>query len=328
MFERMRDAVTYFPNPLDKGELGRVETIVSELLLEERISSEDYIDYIDRNHWFSFSIASFAAPSLDMEILKPIPEVEKEKERLLDGVEGKLDDAAMRKVSAAEKTLLNMAKEKLSENDGPGIRLYDSGAAGSFRNNYKNTAIMRGVMSRSSDKSERRLSKANLMQGISKEELHMYADLMVTASFSRSVLTQDAGYIVKQFHAAFGHIVLGEPESDCGTKHLLPVRLTKDNMMEYHLRWAWTKSGWRRMEKDALEKLVGRTVELRSPLFCVSERICNRCAGDLFYRLGTQHIASVFSKIGSQLLNASLKAFHDLSLKTVDLDVMGSFRKI
>ena len=328
-FERMRKLVPYFNKPIDKKELGRVDGLVAELLVEGALSSEDYMDYIDRMHWFSFSMASFMAPTLDLEVLEPLPEVLRERDRLLDGVgEGEMTDREVKKVGDAERKLLEMARRKLSERNGPGKRVYDSGAAGSFENNYKNTAIMRGVMSKSSDHSKRYLSKSNLMDGHEPDETHLYADLMVRASFSRSVLTQDGGYLVKKFNAAFGHVVLDERGTDCGTKRLLDVKLTERNMMDYHMRHAPVRDGWTVLTRAELEKRVGKTVSMRSPLYCVSERICNRCAGDLFHNLGTRHIASIFSKTGSQLLNASLKAFHDLSLKTVDMDVEGAFRRI
>ena len=55
-------------------------------------------------------------------------------------------------------------------------------------------------------------------------------------------------------------------------------------------------------------------MHLRSVLYCQSEKLCNICAGDMYYNLGMQNVGLTVTKVGSAVLNLSLKNFHDTTL--------------
>ena len=329
--EDFRSSFPYVNEPLSKKGLRNVEDKAAELLVEGSVSSQSYMDWIDRLHWLAFSTVSFLGPSLDISILKTLPSTKAVLDRRLKGMENgdSLDEAGMKKVQDAEKEALEAARSALRKQDTPGMQLYDSGAAGSFETNYKNTSVMRGAIASVSDPNALRLSKSNLNDGYQEDEMHMYGDIMVQAMFSRAVGTQDGGYQVNQYNAAFSHITLDDEGTDCGTKQTLEVSLTERNKEDYWLRYAVNAKGELLLLKGSVrDSLVGRKIRLRSPLYCLSERICSKCAGELYHRLGTRRIGGIFSKIGSQLLNRSLKKFHDMTIKTQDLDVIGSFKPV
>jgi hypothetical protein len=71
-----------------------------------------------------------------------------------------------------------------------------------------------------------------------------------------------------------------------------------------------------------MEKYMGKTVKMRSPLYCLGgETICNKCAGEGFYNLGIENVGLTTSSIGSNLLNRYMKAFHDATTKLVSINV-------
>lgn len=74
---------------------------------------------------------------------------------------------------------------------------------------------------------------------------------------------------------------------------------------------------------DVLDKLVGKKIKIRSPLFCCAPpgKICNKCAGDMPYLLGVENIGLTTSAIGSGFLNLLMKAFHDSTVRTSDIDI-------
>lgn len=325
----IRPLIKYVNEPIDKGVLGSIEDQIADLLKEKKISSDAYMDFIDRIHWFSFAPTSFVAPSLESSVLSPLPEVTKLKKELFEKNKAAIQRADVTVIGNIEKQLLSLAKEILSKRDSPGLEVYNSGAAGSFANNYKNVAVMRGAIPKSSDMNQFFVSDANLSDGIPQDELDKYADLMVTASFSRAVGTQSGGYIVKQFNAAFGHVTLDAPGSDCGTKQLLTITLTKQNAKRYYLRYAVNKDGsYSLMDNEFLKNNIGKTLTLRSGQYCLTDKVCSKCAGELYYRLGTKNIGGMFCKIGSNILQKSLKRFHDLTVKTANIDILGSFKEL
>jgi hypothetical protein len=65
-----------------------------------------------------------------------------------------------------------MSKDKVK--DIPGYQIYESGARGSFDNNYKNSCLMRGSVMNFSDPSRFQSSMASLIEGIPKEDFHIY----------------------------------------------------------------------------------------------------------------------------------------------------------
>jgi len=56
----------------------------------------------------------------------------------------------------------------------------------------------------------------------------------------------------------------------------------------------------------------------------IGEKICSKCAGELFYKLEVKHAGLMATQLSHSLLNLALKAKHDatLSLHTLDVDRM------
>lgn len=61
-------------------------------------------------------------------------------------------------------------------------------------------------------------------------------------------------------------------------------------------------------------------VEMRSPMFCKSEKLCSKCAGEFYYKLGIENIGLTTSKIGGKMLNLCLKKTHDVTMKIDTFD--------
>jgi hypothetical protein len=76
------------------------------------------------------------------------------------------------------------------------------------------------------------------------------------------------------------------------------------------------------LDDDNIEKYIGKTVKLRSPLYCNDEgHICNICAGELYRMMGMKNVGLISYTIGSSLLNASMKMFHDMTIHTKKLNI-------
>jgi hypothetical protein len=205
-----------------------------------------------------------------------------------------------------EKELVEASKKELEGVD-PGFDIFASGARGSVGNNFKNVALLRGAIRKSDDPSKITVSTASLEEGIPPEELPAYADLIVQASYGRSMMTAQGGYIAKQLNAAFQGLQLNpDPNSDCRTP--LTLRVVVDNPREYLFRFY--KEGNKLVEvmPDDLGDLKGKTLQFRSPLYCGDKKgICSKCAGTLHHRMGILNIGLIAGRIGTTLLNASLE---------------------
>ena len=52
---------------------------------------------------------------------------------------------------------------------------------------------------------------------------------------------------------------------------------------------------------------------------------CNKCAGNLFYRLGIVNVGTMTPQIPSKIKNLLMKKFHDSVIKFSDMDVEKAF---
>jgi hypothetical protein len=127
--------------------------------------------------------------------------------------------------------------------------------------------------------------------------------------------------LAKQLAAAFQSVVLDEPGTDCGTRETVTVVLTQRNSREYALRWVQDGGRLIVLDGETMPRYVGKAVKMRSPMLCLSQKICSKCAGDLYYRLGIKNVGLLSSRIGSRVLNMSLKKFHNTTVKYLRLNI-------
>ena len=74
------------------------------------------------------------------------------------------------------------------------------------------------------------------------------------------------------------------------------------------------------LDPSTYDKYIGKTVNMRTPLTCQSEHICNKCAGDAYYILGIKHGGLTLTKAPNTILQINMKAFHDQTLNFNKLD--------
>ena len=324
----MRQAFPFYDEPWGKKTIGKIEQRVIDMRLAGKITHEDMAFFVDRMQWLGYAPTCFLAPSMTIDTIRAPKAVKRLKAEILKSERGqRVQQGDLGELGKVEKELISAAKAELMGKD-PGMDLFDSGARGSFDNNFKNVAIMRGAIRKSDDPSQITVSTASLEEGIPADELPAYADLIVQASYGRSMMTAQGGYIAKQLNAAFQGLRLNpDANSDCRTP--LTLRVTVDDPREYMFRFY--KEGNRLVEvgPDDLDGIKGKTLQFRSPLYCGDKTgICAKCAGTLHHRMGITNIGLIAGRIGTTLMNASLKAFHDSSLKRTRIDLSKYVREL
>lgn len=56
-------------------------------------------------------------------------------------------------------------------------------------------------------------------------------------------------------------------------------------------------------------------------MYCTGSKLCNKCAGDIFYRLGIRNVGLITAQISSDILNSGMKKFHDSTQKMCEIDI-------
>ena len=64
---------------------------------------------------------------------------------------------------------------------------------------------------------------------------------------------------------------------------------------------------------------------MRSPMYCIGygkqKCLCNKCAGNFYYKLGKTNIGLVASKVSGTLTQLNLQRFHQNLVQTKQIDV-------
>ena len=316
------DLFGYINKPITKKTIGWINQVQSYALLEDKITMDDMMDYNQRCQKFQ-GYTTMLCPSISEAMLLISKTIEPKKKELLKKYAKEIANNDAYTVGLIENELLDEAKKILK--DDPTMDLYNSGAVGSFDNNFKNMYIMKGAVKDPDPLKGYNIITSNQIDGISKEEYSKYANALPAGPYARAKKTEVFGYYEKLFLNAFQHVVLDKPGSDCGTKRTITVTLT-DKMLD-QMMYSYIVEGSRLVELTAenRDKYRGKTVKMRFSSLCEGTQICNKCAGNLFYRLGIRNIGVATPQLASKVKVITMKGFHDSTVKYGKIDIKKAF---
>ena len=319
--------IRFVNDDINKKTYGKIYDKLSFLLIEDKIDLEEYKKYLMKFQQF-MPFVTILTPSYTDAMLTVTDEISKKKKELLaknsDAVKNG-DAATIEKISDE---LLAYAKELLDGD--PSMDMYESGARGSFGNNFKNMFIMRGAVKDPDPTKGYNIITSNFIEGVSKEEYSKFANSLAEGPYSRSQKTSMGGYWEKLFMYAFGHVQLLDEGTDCGTKRYINFTITEKNKKSVMYNYIIEGSKLVELTSDNINKYIGKRVKMRFSSMCESkDGICSKCAGTLFYRLGIKNIGMLTTQVPSKLKVLSMKLFHDSQYTSIevgkDIDPMKVF---
>ena len=321
--------IGYQNTPIDKKGLEKLNTEVNNLVLEDKITVDQLVSYVDARDRLGFWCAGFLAVSITPALLLPMDNVLKRKAQLFKEHEADLNsDNPVKQVmanNAIESELMDLVRENL-KND-TGYDFYRSGD-GNLNNNYKNINVMRGAIFDNGLK-KYHIMQSSLMEGIKPKDITPQANSVVAAAYPSAIGTAEAGYMSKQMIALLQSEAIDlDPNSDCGTQSTIPIKVTDSN--KQFLIFRNIKEG-NKIKETTLHNIgdyVGKTINIYSPQCCLHNKICAKCAGKLFYLLGDGKVSNVgmlMSVITKKILDLKLKSKHDLSQKAGFMDANKTF---
>lgn len=293
---------------LNKKGLGNLDDKVGHMYLKDQIDRKQFNEYVDRRDTLGYWLNGMLAHSISERMLKPLPEIEKKKAELFKKYEKELSSGNVDVMTKVSNELIAYAKEILK--DDPGMDLYTSGDL-DFGNNYRNNAILRGAVINKLT-GEFDFIGTSLMGGIDVKDIPAHANSILASQYPASIATADAGYLSKKLLALLQMTELDVDGSDCGTKNLIPIKITKFNSSNMLYRYIDNGAGQLIMlDEDNISKYIGKRVMMRSPMSCISDKICSKCAGKLFYYMDITFAGLFGVQISHSDLNAALKSKHN-----------------
>jgi hypothetical protein len=303
----------------DSGTTKKLENELGLMLLNNEINSKEFIEFLDNGEWMTLGTAYFLVPSMDYNITLANKDVIKRRDQLFKEYEKEIKEGDPNVSTKIEKELLKLAREKLEESGNEGYDFYKSGEF-DFDNNYKKTSIMSGAIENPYTK-KLDIMRSNYADGISKEEFSYLANITIIGGYSRNVETQKGGYETKKINNSMQVITLDEEGSDCGTKQYLKATIPEKMKDMFVGRYVLDGGKLVIIDENNLSKFVNKEVMMRSPMYCKGDQICNKCAGELFYKLGMKNAGLLSSTLSGSLMNLAMKKFHNTSLKFSKIDL-------
>lgn len=304
----------YWNTPLDKKGIGKLYNIVAEAIKYGKLSTEDAWRWEKAIEFYSLKGAVVYNSSYNAELLIPRKDIIKERDEFIKNN----PNATTADYADFEKKISNKAADILENNES--IGLYKSGARGSIDEQYKNISIMIGSVYNPAT-GEMEPVKTNFIEGFNKEDIPKAGNMLISAAYPKSCATAESGYITKQYYAAFQSIYVDKEGTDCGTKSYINVYLTDKNFGKYEFQYIIENGKPVMLSQDNKSKYVNKFVKLRSPMCCLSENVCNICAGQYPYISGIRNIGVTFADIPNAAVNAGMKKFHKSAIKMDDVDI-------
>ena len=296
---------------------------IGYLRLEDIVSLEDMKRFAMSTQ-FTMPFCQFLSPSFTDDMLLSSKKINKEKERLLKENKAALDAGDVTVQDKIQKELVAYAKDLLK--DDPSMDTFNSGGGGDFNNNFKNMFIMKGTVRDPDPNKPYNFITSNYIDGVSEDEYAMLANSLAEGPYSRSKKTEIGGWWEKLFVYAFQHLTLLEPGSDCGTKRYIEEYLTADNIDKYMYNYVIQGNKLVEITSANRDSFIGKKVKMRFSSLCeAKDGFCNKCAGNLYYRLGIHRVGVITPQIPSRLKNIAMKAFHNSQVELTDMNVMEAF---
>jgi hypothetical protein len=304
----------------DTKQVDLLEERLSSMVLEDKLEVKKMAEYLDRAEWLTMGTAYFLSPTMNYSINVPLPEVIKLRDELFELYKEEIKAGDPNVADLMDKQLLDLAKKILKEKGEEAYDFFESGEF-KFHNNYKKTSIYGGALENPYTK-KLNILKSNYIDGISKDEFHHFANLTIVGGYSRNVETQKGGYETKKINNAVQNVVLDEPGSDCGTTQFLNVKIPANMKNMFLNRYILEGGKLTLLSEKNISSYLDKEVKMRSPMLCKSEQICSKCAGEMFYKMNMRNAGLLSTTLSGNLMNMSMKKFHDTSIKFSKMDVL------
>lgn len=323
--ENLLREVGWIDDILTKKAYGKLYDSLGYLRLEGKIDLDDYKYFCNQTQAI-MPFVSILSTGFTDDMLVSGKKIGALKEKLIKENKAAIDAGDIKVVDKIQKELLDYAHDLLK--DDPGMDMYDSGSMGDFGNNFKNMFIMKGANKDPDPAKPYTVITSNYIDGVSAEEYTKFANTLAEGPYSRGKKTESGGYWEKLFLYAFQHIKLGEPGSDCGTKRAIDLVLTSDNIGKNMYNYIVNSDGTlTEITSENKDQFINKRVKMRFSSLCEAKGcICNKCAGNIWYRLGlSRNIGPILPQIPAKVKVIMMKAFHNNQITLVEMNPMKAF---
>lgn len=322
------DVTGYVNTPITSKVLNKIYNRVSDAFFNDKIEVEAFYFMINMLEWIGGGdLAELLNISLTNNLFILPKEVKDVRDKLFKDNAQALASGDINVSAKVESEIVNSAKNYMQQL--PEWENFASGAKLDFDNSYKTMMLVKGPVLNNGT-GEWEFLQSNYNDGIKKSEYAKFADSSVAGVYSRAKGVAIGGYTVKKFIATLQEVVAAKEGSDCGTTHTLSTYIDPYFIQTFIGMNIKEGSKVINLNSDTIGKYIGKRVNLFSPMYCkypVPE-LCSKCIGTHAYKMNLRPIGLASTKMGSTLMQKSLKAFHSKKVflyETEIDDLFGEF---
>jgi hypothetical protein len=174
-------------------------------------------------------------------------------------------------LAAVTQKLLN----NMHANDSLLYDLIDSGARGNSAQ-IQQTVVAKGYVEDIDGKTIDKPIKSSINDGMTPDEYFEGAIGARKGIIDRSQSTATTGYLQRQYVYALASVKFDPSQKYCGTKKYFKVIIEDEKMAKGFLGRYLSNGKIIR----SVDEIIGKTIEVYSPLYCTSPKLCRRCLGE------------------------------------------------
>lgn len=306
----------------------RVNSVMDEYanqLSLGKLDIEDYKMLLNKYEQLGFGITDLVSPSLSHSMLVKDDKVFNKKmeeiySKYKTRIEEEQDVAAM---DSFKHEMVEFSKEHYK--DDPMSEVYESGAKPKWDNDFATLKIALGAIP-DPGTGKIRLVKNNYKTGMDVKDIQAVANLQIFGAYSRAQDTALGGYMVSRLSALFQSLI--GHKGDCGsTRYLETIDTNPSDLM---FRYVLDGNEEVLVTEDNINKYLNKPIKKRTPIFCkgIKGGICSHCLGEQPFLLTQEdsvNIGLYVPNIGSTVLNAYMKATHDMGIKLYKINDFDDF---
>ena len=274
---------------------------------DEDIYVDEYLRFCD-SMLYIVAFTQLCVPAATYKTMTAAPGIVELKNKLLEENKDRLTDPAV--VAKIDAELVKFDKEYLKGDLGEGFLI----GGKPFNIVRKKLYGMTGAEVGLEEKIEVDLIQNSLSQGWDINKFPAMNNSLRAGSYNRGAETVKGGEAFKWLQRASSNINV--TIDDCGSKLGIPITVTDLNLDKLIGFSIITTSGSIKVEnKEAAKKYVGKTLMLRSPMFCKVEKtdFCHTCVGTNLSNNPTG-ISLAITQFGSVMMEINMSAGHSKGL--------------
>ena len=200
--------------------------------------------------------------------------------------------------------------------------MIESGARGSW-DQARQIVLTRGFISNFKGEIIPNPIKHSFLNGLTQQEFFDSTYGSRKGLLDVALNTGSSGYLSRKLIFTCANMIIDREFEDCGTTDLLSVYV--GNLKKALLligKYYKTENGLELVTESNYKELIGKTINVRSPIFCTGDKLCCTCYGDLWKHLDSRFVGIIAAQsLGETNTQLVLRTFHTSGVAVIkDVD--------